>query len=591
MATKTFSSLQTSDRIGVKINPERLKLAPGESAAVRIFNENKGGVVDEFELRVEGLDSRWYTVVDGSDNLFPGEEGHMEVEIHLPLDHTVEAGLRFVLFRVVSRLNPREATAVELPFEIAHYGKVDIQIAPKAVTTSRVGQYRVLLANNGNAEQVVDLSIVDDEQALKYSIELDRVAVRPGESDEVRFKVWPRKTLLFSDPVKFEFNLVSYPAGDELAEPSLARGTLEVLPPLRFLTVFYPYVRRFLRPAFMLVIAGAILSWVFGAPGARAPEVPPRPTRPPVIIPTPVPDEEELAARAAIATNEARATEVAEGGAAAASGPGGAAGAAGTAGGASRAAGGAAGAAGGGAGAGAGAGGTAGAAGPGGAAAAAGAVGPDGQPAAAAAAGPATSAPAIMRFDVTLPTEGPPGMIELNWEVQGAKTVTIGGEEKAPSGVQPLAIAEVEGTQIELVATNELGTTSHTIGIVMFRPPEVFAFTVEPNTVQPGTPVKLTWEAARAANAAVYGPGLDASGAVVDKAKGTLEVTPNKTGAYKLVLQNDLGRAEREAYVVVGRAAGTPAAVATKPATTTAPTAAPQPAAASTPQPASAARP
>jgi hypothetical protein len=106
--------LPLSDRIGASLDPPRLQLGLGEESTVKITVQNKAAVVDEFALQVEGLDPKWFTLAARGSSLFPGESETLELQLHLPVDRSVEAGLRRVGLRVSSRQDPTQVTGLEL---------------------------------------------------------------------------------------------------------------------------------------------------------------------------------------------------------------------------------------------------------------------------------------------------------------------------------------------------------------------------------------------------------------------------------------------------------------------------------------------
>src|SRR5438067_9289497 len=91
------------DLVRARASPSALRLEQGERALVRVTVENRATVVDQFALVVEGVGSEFYEVKLGQISLFPGQTGELELEVHLPSDALIPAGVEHIALRVASR--------------------------------------------------------------------------------------------------------------------------------------------------------------------------------------------------------------------------------------------------------------------------------------------------------------------------------------------------------------------------------------------------------------------------------------------------------------------------------------------------------
>src|SRR3954466_8314601 len=95
---------ETAVRATVRTDPEQLELQPGGEAEFVVYIRHLGGVVDQFQLRVEGIDASWISPRIERVTLFPGDEGKLAFTLRLPTDHAlVAAGQRPFKVRAVSR--------------------------------------------------------------------------------------------------------------------------------------------------------------------------------------------------------------------------------------------------------------------------------------------------------------------------------------------------------------------------------------------------------------------------------------------------------------------------------------------------------
>src|SRR5947199_10311700 len=115
---RQMAQVFTSDRVGLVVTPDRLQLVPGASASVALQVTNRGPVVDQLFLTVEGIDLTWFSQSTAEVNLFPSAEGSLGLEIHPPDNGSVTAGTYTVRLSVASRAEPSAASVYELPLEV-----------------------------------------------------------------------------------------------------------------------------------------------------------------------------------------------------------------------------------------------------------------------------------------------------------------------------------------------------------------------------------------------------------------------------------------------------------------------------------------
>src|SRR5919199_1698904 len=88
------------ERVGLTVTPERLQLPPGGRMQLTVALTNLAGVVDQFELHVEGPAASWCTVPVATLRLFPGAAGTLAVELQIPEQPAPPAGEHLVPLRV-----------------------------------------------------------------------------------------------------------------------------------------------------------------------------------------------------------------------------------------------------------------------------------------------------------------------------------------------------------------------------------------------------------------------------------------------------------------------------------------------------------
>ena len=95
-------------------------------ASVRIVVYNDSPIVDEFGLRVDGLDGDWYSLARSSVSLFPGEQTEVRLELRVP---PAAAGGTYP-FTVVatSRDNPAESTLANTTCAVGTAAQTPIEL-------------------------------------------------------------------------------------------------------------------------------------------------------------------------------------------------------------------------------------------------------------------------------------------------------------------------------------------------------------------------------------------------------------------------------------------------------------------------------
>ncbi len=154
-------------RILLKTDHNRLDLAPGDTAEVRIGVSNVSDVVDIFVLSVVGLDPTWYSLSDPQVSLFPGDS--FEVVLRLHPRSPAPAGLYEFTVQASSSDDPAVREVVPLALNLTAIGEATLLLRPQRVK-GRKGLFEVVLSNTANAPVRLVLTATDPEEALHYAL-------------------------------------------------------------------------------------------------------------------------------------------------------------------------------------------------------------------------------------------------------------------------------------------------------------------------------------------------------------------------------------------------------------------------------------
>jgi len=181
-----------SANIVLSLSSTKLEVAPGESIETTITIRNQSKIVDQFGIRIQGLDPTWWTLSNPSISLFPGDQGETKLTIHPPKEAESKAGSYTFQVRAVSQANAEEMTEEEAYLVLRGFLVWDVEMSPTKVV-GRSGTYRLTASNSGNTDITLIFEGKDAEEALDYTFSHKKVTVPAGESALITLKLNPKK--------------------------------------------------------------------------------------------------------------------------------------------------------------------------------------------------------------------------------------------------------------------------------------------------------------------------------------------------------------------------------------------------------------
>src|SRR4051794_3089976 len=129
---------------------------PGQRAQVLAMVRNQSGIVDNYDLRIEGLPDGWWSIFPGTVYLVPFGSGgtyEQEVEIHLHPPRGPEAEARAWDLKVVahSKAHGVDAASAPLALHIAPYIETATMLRPQRRKGRRKADFDVSVTNRANA--------------------------------------------------------------------------------------------------------------------------------------------------------------------------------------------------------------------------------------------------------------------------------------------------------------------------------------------------------------------------------------------------------------------------------------------------------
>ena len=164
---------------------------PGERARVLALIRNQSGIVDNYDLRVEGIPDDWWSIFPGTVYLVPFGAGgtyEQEVEVHLHPPRTPEAEARLWELKVVadSKASRIVAASAALHLHIGAYEDTATALRPQRRRGRRKATYDVHVINKANAPVLVALDGEDPDGELQFGFNRPPQEIPPGGSVTTR---------------------------------------------------------------------------------------------------------------------------------------------------------------------------------------------------------------------------------------------------------------------------------------------------------------------------------------------------------------------------------------------------------------------
>jgi beta-lactam-binding protein with PASTA domain len=221
-------TLRLPDRDAVQGETVALAVEPGQRERVLALVRNQSGIVDNYELRVEGLPEGWWSVFPDTVYLVPFGAGgtyEQEVEIHLHPPRSPEAEAKPWDLRVVahSKAHGRDATGAPLQLVIRPYTETATTVRPQRAKGRRKADFDVAVENKANAAVLVALEGTDPDGELEFGFNRPPTQIPAGDTVMTTMRVRPPKQIWIGRPVdkRLEVGTLTGEAAEErlAAEP------------------------------------------------------------------------------------------------------------------------------------------------------------------------------------------------------------------------------------------------------------------------------------------------------------------------------------------------------------------------------------
>lgn len=233
-------------RVGVVATIENVSLTadPGSETGCEVRVRNTGQVVDRVSLEVLGAAADWARVEPPELNLLPGTDAAVRVLFRPPRSSDVLAGDVDFAVRARSQEDPEGSVVEEGTVTVTPFSELLAELTPRAARGRRVAKFRFVVSNLGNHPVTAEVSALDPDEELEFTLRPEAVLARPGTATIVKLRAAPKKRFVKGPDRTLPFQGFVLP---EVAEPVTVDGAV----------IQRQMMPKWLLPAIALVVAGA----------------------------------------------------------------------------------------------------------------------------------------------------------------------------------------------------------------------------------------------------------------------------------------------------------------------------------------------
>lgn len=229
--------------VRVELSGPEQPIVAGESTTIIATLENRGRVVDEYQLSVEGVPDSWIILRNTQVKLLPAQEQEVAIVIQPPRSSDAASGDYNLTLSVTSEEN-EQVVQENAQFSIAPFEATTLEVLPRRGKK----KFRLSARNQGNVAVSYALSGTDDEEAYSYDYAQPDLSLEPGASKEIPVTVRRRERQWFGRAATIMFRAKVTPTGATETTPEAATGQIDFQPPLE----------KFKRPVGLIVLLAIV---------------------------------------------------------------------------------------------------------------------------------------------------------------------------------------------------------------------------------------------------------------------------------------------------------------------------------------------
>lgn len=229
---------------------------PGETGVLKAVVRNQSGIVDNYELRIDGVDPAWWSTEPSTLFLVPfgtagTYEDEIEIKFHPPRSADAEARSWELEVVVLSKAEEGRVGSARAKLVVDPFEEVEADLRPRRRRARLGARFALALRNRANAPVELELAATDRDSAMRYRFTRDRLELGPGERKPNRLTVRPRRQRWFGRSAEHTIEITGTPTGED--EPIVTREATFVQ---------RPWIPHWLLIALPLILAFALVLWL-----------------------------------------------------------------------------------------------------------------------------------------------------------------------------------------------------------------------------------------------------------------------------------------------------------------------------------------
>jgi beta-lactam-binding protein with PASTA domain len=235
------------------LDPPRSVLEAGREGTATLSVRNDSEIVEEYSFQVVGDPAEWARVDPPGVTVYPGQSATAVVAFKPPRSSAVPAGENPYGIHVLPAKRAENATVPEGVIEVLPFYETVAELSPQTARGKGAEQYRVSVANRGNAPVAVALAGKSASDELGLTLGESRRTVEPGTTWTSELRAEPAERLWRGTPTAYPFTVMVMPEEG----PQIALAGTQYQEPV--LPVWLP--KALLALAVLAVLATAYLLW------------------------------------------------------------------------------------------------------------------------------------------------------------------------------------------------------------------------------------------------------------------------------------------------------------------------------------------
>ena len=210
------SPIMDVQRIVVTLSESDVVVEPGSVAQVVVTMTNAQDAPDRLLLEVEGVDVEWYMIPVPAVNVAPGAQTSERILFKVARASGNRAGSYPFLVRVLA-METGAVGVAQATLEVKPYASLQTELNPKRTVASFFHPDNIFdftVSNLGNSEETIELYASDPEDGCAYEFDMDRITLKPGQSEIVPLGARPRASSVIGGARLYGFSATARSVAD-----------------------------------------------------------------------------------------------------------------------------------------------------------------------------------------------------------------------------------------------------------------------------------------------------------------------------------------------------------------------------------------